>query len=200
MGIVFFTKGMEVSKSPLSSSFESADSRKSSRKGWLGLSAVAFFGLASAGSVFAASVSINSGADISFTQGVETIAACDTDGIDAVLGTAYSASADAFSLNSIELTGINNACDAKTLTLSLWDASDAQMLEIEGTLEDADGVTNWKISHASAIVEVEAGDDVDSSPSNTWVGAEGDVIVDFLSSDTAVSMASDATDITIEIN
>ncbi len=188
-----------MSKSPLSSSFESADSKKSSKKGWLGLSAVAFFGLASAGSVFAASVSINSDAAISFTQGVTTIASCDGDGnIAAVLGTAYNGTA--FSLNSIELTGIDNNCDTKTLTLSLWDASDAQMLEIEGTLEDADGVTNWKISHASAIVEVEAGDDVDSSPSNTWVGAEGDVIVDFLSSDTAVSMASDATDITIEIN
>ena len=189
-----------MGKSPLSSSFESAGSKKSSKKGWLGLGAVAFFGLASAGSVFAASVSINSGADISFTQGAEVIAACDTDGIGASLDAAYSASADAFSLNSIELTGISNTCDGKTLTLSLWDSANAQMLEVEGTLASDAAVTNWKISHASAIVEAESGDDIDGTPANTWVGASGDPVVDFLNFDTAVSMASDASDVTIEIN
>lgn len=190
-----------MSKSPLSSSFEGAGSAKKSKKGWIGLSAVAFFGVASAGSVFAASVTLNSGGAISFTQGAQVIAACDTDGIGSSLDAVYSASANAFSLSSIELTGINNDCDGKTLTLSLYDTANVQMLEIEGTLESDDDVTSWKISHASAIVEAApTGDDTDGTPANTWVGASGVVVVDFLNSDTAVTMASDATDIVIEIN
>lgn len=187
-------------KSPLSSSFESADSKKGSKKGWLGLGAVAFFGLASAGSVFAASVTLNGGESISFTQGAETIAACDT-AIGSNLETVYSASADTFSLTAIELTGIHDDCDGETLTLRLFDASNALLLTIEGTLATADDSDdgNYKISHASAIVEVAAGDPI-TGGANTWEGASGAQVVDFATGETAITMASDASDLVIEIN
>ena len=123
-----------MSKSPLSSSFEGAGSTKKSKKGWLGLGAVAFVGVASAGSVFAASVGINGDdASISFTQGSEVIAACDTD-IVAALDANFDGSD--FGLSGITLTDVDSGCAGESFEVSLYDGS-TKMLTVTGTLSSS---------------------------------------------------------------
>ena len=199
----FFTKGVEISRSPLSSSFESAESKKSSKKGWLGLGAVAFFGLASAGSVFAASVSINSGdADISFTQGSKVIVACDTDGIGASVDAGFDGTS--FGLGGITLTDVDEDCSDKAFTINLYDGT-TKMLTVTGTLGSSlDGSTVSVSATGSdgdsgdVFIEVETSVEVVST-TNAWTNVAGPVVVAFENGDDAISMAADADDLVIEI-
>ena len=185
-------------KNPLAGAFEAEASSKKSRKSWVSLGVLAFAGLASVGTVFAANVSINSGSTIIFSQGSETIAACDPDGISAELSAFYNGTA--FALDYITLTGVHSDCDNKTLDLQLFDGA-TKMLTVTGTLsvESADGNTQTvTINEADNIITAETSVVVGSS-TNAWVNIDGNVVVTF-DSGTAITMAADADSIVVEIN
>ncbi|MDB4607065.1 hypothetical protein OAH31_01015 [Pontimonas sp.] len=187
-----------MSKTPLSSSFDSAESTKSSKKGWLGLGAVAFFGLASAGSVFAASVSINSGSDISFTQGSEVIAACDS-GIGASLDANFNGTD--FGLSGITLTDVDSGCAGEAIALHLYDGT-TKMLTVTGTLDsglsDDSTVSIANEDASNLFIRAETSVAVASSI-NAWSSnVTGNVVVTF-DSGTAITMAADADNLVIEI-
>ncbi|MFM1865107.1 MAG: hypothetical protein RL677_887 [Actinomycetota bacterium] len=117
-----------MGRSPLESAFSSGGNQQKSKKSFFYLLLLGVAGMATASSVFAASVTINSGNDISYSQGVEVIAPCDTDGIDASLGAFYSGSASEFQLDTITLTGVASTCEGKTITVELYDGQAKQVL------------------------------------------------------------------------
>lgn len=188
-----------MSKSPLSNSFDSAESKKSSKKGWLGLGAVAFFGLASAGSVFAASVTLNSDESISFTQGSEVIAACDTDGIGASLDANFDGTD--FGLSGITLTDVDSGCADEAIVLNLYDGT-TKMLTVTGTLSSSlsDGSTVSIANEDGSNLFIRAETSVAVASSiNAWSSnVTGNVVVTF-DSGTAITMAADADNLVIEI-
>lgn len=167
--------------------------KKSSKKflliGLLGSAAL----IGSTGSVFAANVSINGGSDISYSQGTTTIAACDTDGIEAELGAFWSTAGTAFNLDTIELTGVSDDCDELTLTLEIWDGTD-KMLTVTGTIQD-DASTTVLIGRANLAL-ADATDMAASAAVTDLSGAS----TTYANSKTAALLASDADRVTIEIN
>lgn len=126
---------------PLDSAFTTRSERKKKKRNVLLIVGVAA-ALGSIGTVFAASISINSNAAISFSQGATTIASCDTDGIDAALGAYYDpADGGQFLLDTITLTGVAAGCDGKTLTLNLYDTSNNKQVTITGVIKTDDSTT-----------------------------------------------------------
>jgi hypothetical protein len=162
-----------MGRSPLDTAFTGGKSRKQSRRGLASIAVLGIAGIASASSVFAASVSINGGSTISYTQGTQTIAACDTDGITTALGAFYSTGASEFVLDTISLTGVSDTCDGKTLTLEMFNGStklvtiggvintDASTTVLIGRADSA--LTSSTITAASAAVT-----DLQSTPSLTY--------------------------------
>jgi hypothetical protein len=115
-----------MGRSPLDTAFESASTQeKRSKKGFAYVALLGVAGLASASSVFAANVSINSDAVISYAQGTTTIAACDED-IDVELGATFDG--DAFALDTIELSNVDEGCDGQELVLSLYSTTGTVLL------------------------------------------------------------------------
>jgi hypothetical protein len=84
-------------------------------------------GLTVFGAVFASAASLggitsgNVGADDA------TVASCDTDGVTTAYATAWDGTDDRYEVTSVTVTGIANACDGKTLSVSLTDASSNQI-------------------------------------------------------------------------
>jgi hypothetical protein len=183
-----------MGSSPLNTAFADGKSRGQRRRGFGWIAALGIAGLASASSVFAASVGINGGADIIYSQGVETIAACDS-AIDAELGASFDGSE--FVLDTITLTGIASTCDDGVLTLNLYDGT-TNMLTVVGTL-DMDGNTSVTIGQAGTalptVVETSSADDNFTN----FVDANAKSIA-YVNSKTAALLASDADNIVIEIN
>lgn len=186
---------------PLSRSLDKRESEKKSKKALFAGIALAAFGLGSVGSVFAANVQINSGTGISFTQGAQVIAACDTDGIGTNLDATYDGTA--FSLSQIVLTGIADACDGKTLTLSLYEVSDVQVT-VTAVLDHNDGGNDGTFSITNtatdAIVAYSSGDP--ASDANVWVGIDTsqNVSVVYETDESASTVAANGDDLVIEIN
>lgn len=178
---------------PLDTAFAGASARKQSKRGIAYMAILGAAGLASVSSVFAASVGINSGNDIIYSQGVETIAACDTD-IDAELGAFFNGTA--FELDTIELTGIASGCDNGVLTLNLYDGT-VKMLTVVGTLNvaSATSATIGQADTAIAAVTVASG-----TSSSDFTNLDGARSIAFENSKTAALLASDADRIVIEIN
>jgi hypothetical protein len=184
-----------LGNNPLDTAFAGASARKQSKRGIAYVAILGVVGLASASSVFAASVTLNSGSQISYTQGVQTIAACDTDGITAALGAFYSTSASEFVLDTIELTGVANTCDTKLLTLELFNGS-TKLATVTGTIGNVSGETTVLIGRAdSALVSgtltaASAADtDLTSTPALTYASTYD-----------AGDLAASGTRIVIEIN
>ena len=191
-----------MSRNPLDSAISSRRSEKKSKRGILYTALLGVAGLGAASSVFAASITINNsgGADaaISFSQGTQTIAACDTDGITASLGAFWDTTPnpDAFSLDTISLTGVSDSCDGKTLTLTLYNGSTKLATVTGGIQDDAsttvligradNALTSSTITASSAAVT-----DLDSTPALNY---EGSPAYD------AGDLAADATQVVIEIN
>jgi hypothetical protein len=175
-----------MGRSPLDTAFGSASTQeKRSKKGIAYVALLGVAGLASASSVFAANVSINSDAEISYTQGTTTIAACDTDGIEAALGATFDT--DAFALDAITLSGIAAACDGKDLVVTLYDGTDKQVIITEDEVELAgsgDAMT-FVIGTAGTALPSGSGVDYQDISSTTQ---------------TAALLAANADRITIEIN
>jgi len=173
---------------PLDAAFGGSTTKKSKKRGAI-LAVGIVAGLASIGSIFAASFTINGGADpgISYSQGTETIAACDTD-IDAALGAYYNNDLSGFALDTITLTGVADACFNQVLTLQLW--SDTGLLAtVTGTIPSG---TGGLVNIGAAGVSLASGPlgatNLQNSPSVSYEDVD------------AVEVAGTATRIVIEIN
>mgnify|MGYP001127217892 CR=1 FL=1 len=184
--------------SPLNSAFGDSRARQSVRFRWLAFGLFGIAGLASVGSVFAASVSLGTGA-VSFTQGVRTIAACDADGIGVSLGAAFDSSPDpaVFVLDEIQLTDVDSGCDNKALTLKIYNGTTLQ-LTVTGTLNTSSDDTTVSIAAKGDDLDIVADDG--SQDTNTYTALDGTEVVEYAASQTSVLVASSSTDITVEIN
>jgi len=180
--------------SPLHSAFGDTRARQSVRFRWLAFGLFGIAGLASVGSVFAASVSLGTG-NLSFTQGVRTIAACDAS-IGASLGAAFDSTNDEFVLDEIQLTDVDSGCDNKALTLKIYNG-DTLQLTVTGTLNTSSDGTTVSIA-ASDNLDIAADDG--SQNTNTYTALDGTEVVEYAASQTSALVASGATDITVEIN
>ena len=75
------------------------------------------------GAVFASAASLggitsgNVGADDA------SVVSCDTDGVTTSYATSWDATDDRYEVTSVTVTNINNACDGKTLSVSLLDSA-----------------------------------------------------------------------------
>ena len=172
-----------MGRSPLDTAFGSASTQeKRSKKGFAYAALLGVAGLASASSVFAANVSINSDAEISYTQGTTTIAACDTDGIEAALGATFDT--DAFALDTITLSGIDDDCGGKNLVVTLYNDNAKQVVITKSNIAlsgDTADAKEFVIGTAGAAL------------------AAGDGVV-YQDIQTAALLAGNADRITIEIN
>jgi len=176
---------------PLDAAFGGSTTKKSKKRGAI-LAVGIVAGLASIGSIFAASVSINGNENISFTQGTTTIAACDPDGITAALGAFYSGS---FQLDTITLGDVHDDCNGKTLTLDLYEEG-TKLATVTGQIKDNSSVTvaigTAEQALATGTVANGSGNDVlEDSPSVTYFGDP---------EATATTLAANADRIVIEIN
>ncbi|MDA8796049.1 hypothetical protein N9N06_01060 [Aquiluna sp.] len=181
--------------SPLDKTISSSQNSRGRKSRWVSLAVFSVAGLASIGSVFAASVTLNGEGNVSFAQGVETIAACDT-AIDASLGAAFDTSGQAFVLDAITLTGVASSCDGEALTITIYDGTTVQ-LTVTGTI-DLSGGSIASIA-ASGSLDIVA-DDGSSDPLNTYTGIGGTEVVSYQNDQTSALVASGADRITIEIN
>jgi hypothetical protein len=175
-----------MGRSPLDTAFGSASTQeKRSKKGIAYVALLGVAGLASASSVFAANVSINEDAAISYTQGTTTIAACDTDGIEAALGATFVT--DAFALDTITLSGIDDDCGGKNLVVTLYDGNAKQVIITKSNI-----ALSGDTADAKEFVIGEAG---------TALTGDG-VVYQVIDPDTqtAALLAGNADRITIEIN
>ncbi len=112
-----------MSKSPLSGAFagSSEPAKKNKRNGALLL--ISGIALAtSIGGVFAAnSITINSGADIEFGQGVAATSSCE-DALDTTITQVYDNANDVFEVGNVVVTGISADCSGKTLKVTLLES------------------------------------------------------------------------------
>ena len=182
-----------MSSSPLDKTITSSQSERSRKSRWFSLAVLSVAGLASIGSVFAASVTLNGGNEISFAQGVETIAACDTDGIGASLGAAFSTSDAVFVLDAITLTDVAAGCDDKELTITIYDDTTVQ-LTVTGTVNGSGTVSVAAKSPAVAIAADTNG------TTNTYTAIDGTETVTYAEGQTAALVSSASDRITVEIN
>jgi len=113
-----------MSKSPLSGAFagSSEPAKKNKKDGALLL--ISGIALAtSIGGVFAAnSITINSGTDIEFGQGVAATSSCEA-ALDASITQVYDNAAGVFEVGNVVVTGIAADCNGKTLKVTLLDSS-----------------------------------------------------------------------------
>jgi len=180
---------------PLDAAFGGSTTKKSKKRGAI-LAVGIVAGLASIGSIFAASVSVNSGQVISFTQGTTTIAACDTNGIQAEFSAIFSGTS--FKLDEIKLTDVAAACDGKVLTLNLYDGTD-NLVTVTGIIETT-AVTEVRIGYPGTPLDASSVAGGDSSYTLQDNVAEDLLDLSFEGANDAASLASNADRIVIEIN
>jgi hypothetical protein len=84
-------------------------------------------GLTVFGGVFAMASSLNGITSGSVGADDAVVASCDTDGVTTSYTSAWDATDERYEVTGVTVTGINNNCDAKTLSVSLTDVSGAQI-------------------------------------------------------------------------
>jgi hypothetical protein len=128
-------------------------------KSLAGLATVA--AIAVLGSTLAANLSLNSGGDIEFGQGVSVTSACDENGITVTPSVRFinAAGAGTFYLSTIALSGINApatgaTCKNKTFTLNAYNDSTATPLQLATNTVGSTAVTSatFAITGASTAV------------------------------------------------
>jgi len=177
---------------PLDAAFGGSTTKKTKKRGAI-LAVGIVAGLASIGSIFAATVTVNSGS-ITLTQGTSIIAACDTT-IDAALGAYYSTSSPAgFLLDTVQLTNVDDACDGERLTLAFYQGT-TKLAEVSGQI---------KFDESTTVDIGKAGFELSTTYVNQNVVIEnvleGTPTVEYVSPATANDLADDADLIVIEIN
>jgi len=189
-----------MSRSPLDSAISSRRSEKKSKRGILYTALLGVAGLGAASSVFAASVTLNSGSAISFSQATQTIAACDTDGITASLGSAYSNSVSEFVWNDITLTDVDSGCDNKAINIQIWSSS-AKLVTLTGTLNaGSDGTTVSVVADSDANGIVADAEAAVGTATDTWTAIDGNVATVYESSMDSGDVAASGARVVIEIN
>ncbi|MDA9114501.1 hypothetical protein N9J31_01360 [Pontimonas sp.] len=191
-----------MATSPLDSAIQSQRSEKKSKRGILYTALLGVAGLGAASSVFAASISLNSGSAISFSQATQTIAACDTDGIAASLGSAYNNSASEFLWNDITLTDVDSGCNDKSIDIQIWSSS-AKLVTITGTVAaSSDGTTLSVVADddANGIVTQASVTKDGSAETDTWTAIDGTIATTYESSIDAGDVATSGARVVIEIN
>jgi hypothetical protein len=137
-----------MSKSPLSGSFSgSSEPAKKKKKNGAILLIAGIALTSSIGGVFAAnSITINSGDNIEFGQGVAETASCDTDGIDAAISQELPAGTSTeFVVREVELSNIDAGCSGLDLVVSLLDANNGELTST--TIRSAGSTTEtWDVS------------------------------------------------------
>lgn len=178
-----------MAQKPLDGAFSATSEPKKKKRGAF-VAIAAVVGLAGISSVFAANVGINGGSAISFSQGTTTIAACD-DAIDASLGAFFDADAAAFKLDTITLSGVSADCNAKVLTLELYDGT-SKLVTLSGTITGTSivlGAANVGLpDESTAATGIESGGTADLAT------------VVYESGATPAGLSSSADRIVIEIN
>jgi hypothetical protein len=93
--------------------------------------AVILLALPVIGTTLAASISINSGSSVQFGQGVIQATACD-ESITVTANTSFTnaSGAGSFNVDTITLSGIADACSAKTFTVRAYDTTTATPLTV----------------------------------------------------------------------
>jgi hypothetical protein len=93
--------------------------------------AVILLALPVIGTTLAASISINSGSSVQFGQGVIQATACD-EAITVTANTSFTnaSGAGSFNVDTITLSGIADACSAKTFTVRAYDTTTATPLTV----------------------------------------------------------------------
>ena len=139
--------------------------KKSSNKPLLAVVGIA--AIAVLGSTLAANISLNSGANVEFGQGVAQTSSCDpTTGITVNPSATYQNAAGAagsFKFGTISFTGISNVCANKLFTIKAFNNSDSTPL----TLNSVSGTTAFDYA---TFVFASPTDANKSSNINTYVG------------------------------
>ena len=84
-------------------------------------------GLTVFGAVFAMAASLGGITSGSVGASNAVVASCDTDGVTTTYASSWNTTDKRYEVTSVTVGGINNNCDAKTLSVSLTDASGAQL-------------------------------------------------------------------------
>jgi hypothetical protein len=180
---------------PLDAAFGGSTTKKSKKRGAI-LAVGIVAGLASIGSIFAASITINSPATnpgISYSQATTTIAACDED-ILASIGAYYDTTEGAFSADQITLSDVSDSCDSQTLTLELYNGS-TKLVTFVGDIDSGAG-TELVIGSADSILTGGVG----GAMNGTTTGFSGTPTIVYAGVNDSYDVASSATRIVIEIN
>lgn len=118
-----------------------------------GLASVA--AIAVLGSTLAANISLNSGSNLEFGQGVSVTAACDSDGITVTPTARFinAANAGTFYLSTIALTGIDftstSTCVGKVFTLNAYNNSDATPLQLATSSGGSTAITSATFANST---------------------------------------------------
>lgn len=134
-----------MANQPLDSAFAARqDNRKKSSRRIVVLGAL-FVGLAgSAASVYAANININNSYDIEFAQGVEDVVACDVDGATTDISSLFNAADNAFSVQDVTISGLQDACIGAEVDVYLTDG-DTTLGSVSTTIADGDTDVNTTI-------------------------------------------------------
>jgi hypothetical protein len=79
------------------------------------------------GAVFASAASLGGITSGNVSADNAVVASCDTDGVTTAYTTSWDGTDDRYEVTSVTVSGIANACDGRTLSLSLTDASNNQI-------------------------------------------------------------------------
>jgi hypothetical protein len=89
-------------------------------------------GLMTFGVVYGLAASLNLTSD-SLGAGTATVAACQTETLDATYATSYSASAPGYTVGTVTITGLTSACYGMAYRITLSGAAGASLGEVTGT-------------------------------------------------------------------
>lgn len=82
-----------------------------------------------------------------------TVSSCDTDGVTIAYTSAYDSTAGLYKVTSVTVSGINVACNAKTLNVTLTDASNASLGSGSATIAGtSQAVTMSPTANAKLVV------------------------------------------------
>ena len=147
--------------------------KNSSSKVVLGLAGIAAVALL--GSTLAANISLNSGSEVEFGQGVALTSACDSDGITATPTASFvnAASAGSFNFSTVAFTGISTNCLDKTFTLKGYGDTSATPLTLATITSASYSQATFKFTTASTISLGITSSNVSVSAGTYTIGFQG---------------------------
>lgn len=80
-------------------------------------------GILAFGGVLASAATLGTIGGASLGAGVQVVASCDTDGVSLAYQTAFDATTGKYKVTSVDVSGINAACDGKNLKMTLSNAT-----------------------------------------------------------------------------